>query len=53
MDKAKGLKLGLKLGALVLAGIATILNDKVAKGEMVETVAKEVDKHFVNQVKES
>ena len=53
MDKAKGIKLGLKLGALVLAGVATILNDKVAKGEMTETVAKEVEKHFADQVKES
>ena len=53
MNKAKLLKTGLKLGALALAGVVTILNNKVANDEMEETVAKKVAEALANQVKES
>lgn len=53
MDKAKMLKTGLKLGALMLAGVVTVLNDKVAKSEMDETVAKKVAEALANQAEES
>ena len=53
MDKAKAIKTGLKLGALVLAGVVTILNNKVSDNEMKETVAKEVAKALNKQVEES
>lgn len=53
MDKAKMLKTGLKLGALALAGVVTVLNNKVASEEMEETVAKKVAEALANQVKES
>lgn len=53
MDKAKVIKTGLKVGALALAGVVTILNNKMAGDEMKETVAKEVEKALANQVKES
>lgn len=53
MDKAKMIKTGLKLGALALAGVVTILNDKVAKSDMDETVAKKVAEALTNQAKES
>lgn len=53
MDKSKMLKTGLKIGALVLTGIATVLSDKVAKDDMNETIAKEVAKTIENQAKES
>ena len=49
MDKAKIIKTGLKLGALALAGVVTILNSKLSSDEMKETVAKEVKKALSNQ----
>lgn len=53
MDKAKLLKTGLKVGAIVLAGVVTVLNNKVADEEMKATVAKKVEEALANQVKES
>lgn len=53
MDKAKVIKTGLKLGALALAGVVTLLNSKVSSDEMKETVAKEVKDALSKQVKES
>lgn len=53
MNKAHLLKTGLKLGALALAGVVTILNNKVASDEMEETVAKKVAEALANQAKES
>lgn len=53
MDKSKMLKTGLKIGSLVLAGIATVLSDKVTKADTDETIAKEVAKALENQAKES
>lgn len=53
MDKAKVLKAGLKVGALVLAGVVTALNNKLSNAEMEETVAKKVAEALENQVKES
>lgn len=53
MNKANLLKTGLKLGALALAGVVTILNNKVANDEMEETVAKKVAEALANQAKES
>jgi hypothetical protein len=53
MDKAKAIKTGLKLGALALAGVVTILNNKMSSDEMKETVAKEVTKALENQAKGS
>lgn len=53
MDKARAIKTGLKLGALALAGVVTLLNNKMSSDEMKETVAKEVNKALSNQVKES
>lgn len=53
MDKAKAIKTGLKLGALALAGVVTVLNSKVSSDEMKETVAKEVKEAMAKQVKES
>ena len=53
MDKAKVIKTGLKIGALVLAGVVTVINDKVTKSEMNETVAKKVAEALANQAEES
>lgn len=53
MDKAKAIKTGLKLGALALAAAVTLLNDKVSKTEMEETVVKKVTEAISNQTKES
>ena len=53
MNKDKLVKTGLKLGALALAGVVTILNNKTSSDEMKETVAKEVAKAMSNQAKES
>jgi hypothetical protein len=53
MNKANLIKTGLKLGALALAGVVTILNNKVANDEMEETVAKKVAEALANQAKES
>lgn len=53
MDKAKVLKTVLKVGALGLAAVVTVINDKVAKNEMNETVAKKVAEALENQAKES
>lgn len=53
MDKAKIVKTGLKLGALALAGIVTLLNGKLSSDEMKETVAKEVEKALESKAKES
>ena len=53
MDKAKIIKTGLKLGALALAGLVTVLNSKLSSDEMKETVAKEVEEALKNKAKES
>lgn len=53
MDKAKVLKACLKVGALVLAGVVTALNNKLSNAEMEETVAKKVAEALANQVEES
>ena len=53
MDKAKAIKTGLKIGALALAGVVTILNNKMSNDEMKETVAKQVAEALKNQAKES
>lgn len=53
MDKTKLLKNGLKVGALVLAGVVTMLNNKVADDEMKATVEKKVAEALANQAKES
>lgn len=53
MDKAKAIKMGLKLGALVLTGIATVMSDKVNKTDMDETIAAKVAETLANQAKES
>lgn len=53
MDKAKAIKTGLKIGALALAAVVTVINDKVAKNDMDETVAKKVAEALENQAKES
>lgn len=53
MNKAKIIKTGLKIGALVLAGVVTLINDKVNKSEMDETVAKKVAEALANQTEES
>lgn len=53
MDKTKVIKTGLKLGALALAGVVTLLNNKMSSDEMKETVAKEVKTALSKQAKES
>ena len=53
MDKAKVIKTGLKIGALVLAGVVTIINDRVSKSEMDETVAKKVTEALAHRAEES
>ena len=53
MDKVKVIKTCLKIGALVMAGAATLINDKLAKEDMTETVTKKVAEAFSNQAKES
>ena len=53
IDKAKVVKTGLKLGALALAGVVTLLNGKLSSDEMKETVAKEVEKALESKAKES
>lgn len=53
MNKANLLKTGLKLGALALAGVVTILNNKVADDEMKAAVAEKVAEALANQAKES
>lgn len=53
MDKAKVLKAGLKVGALALAGVVTVINNKLSSNEMKETVAKEVKEALAKQAKES
>jgi hypothetical protein len=53
MEKAKMAKLALKGGAILLAGIVTVLNNKLSNDEMEEAVAKKVAEHLANQVKES
>ena len=53
MDKAKVLKTGLKIGALALAGVVTVINNKINKDEMESTIAKKVEEALTNQVKES
>ena len=53
MDKAKVLKTGLKIGALALAGVVTLVNNKLSNDEMKETVAKKVEEALANQAKES
>lgn len=53
MYKTKAIKTGLKLGALVLAGVATLINSKLSSDEMKEAVAKEVKEVTTKQVKGS
>lgn len=53
MDKVKVIKTCLKVGALVMAGAATLINDKLAKEDMTETVTKKVSEALANQAKES
>lgn len=53
MDKTKLLKMGLKVGALVFAGVATVMNNKMADDEMKATVEKKVAEALANQAKES
>lgn len=53
MDKAKVLKTCLKVGALGLAAVVTIINDRVSKQDMDETVAKKVAEALANQAEES
>ena len=52
MDKAKVIKTCLKIGALGLAAVVTIVNDKLAKQDMDETVAKKVAEALANQAEE-
>ena len=51
--KTKLLKMGLKVGALVFAGVATVMNNKMADDEMKATVEKKVAEALANQAKES
>lgn len=53
MEKAKMAKLVLKGGAILLAGVVTVLNNKLNNDEMEEAVAKKVAEALANQVKES
>ena len=57
MNKAKLLKTGMTVVGLVLAGLSTVISDKVKNNEMQETIKKEVSKEVAeflsNQVKES
>lgn len=53
MNKAKMMDIAIKGGALMLAGLVTVLNNKSSENAMKETVAKEVAKALENQVKES
>lgn len=53
MNKAKVIKTCIKAGALLLAGVVTILNDKVTKTEMDEAVAAKVAEALANQAEES
>lgn len=53
MEKAKMAKFILKGGAILLAGVVTVLNNKLNNDEMEETVAKKVAEALANQVKES
>lgn len=43
----------LKIGALIMAGGATLINDKLANDNMKETVVKTVDEALKDQVKGS
>ncbi len=57
MNKAKWVKTGMTIAGLVLAGLSTVISDKVKNNEMQETIKKEVSKEVAdflsNQVKES
>lgn len=53
MEKAKMAKLVLKGGAILLAGVVTVLNNKLSNDEMEEAVAKKVAEALANQVEES
>lgn len=53
MNKAKLIDLAVKGGALILAGVVTVMNNKVAHKEMEETVAKKVAEELANRAKES
>lgn len=53
MDKGKIFKTCLSVGGMVLMGVATLINNKVADDKMKETVAEEVAKALSTQVKES
>lgn len=53
MDKTKAIKTGLKLGSLILAGVATLINNKLSSDEMKEVVAKEVKEVTTKQAKGS
>lgn len=57
MNKAKLVKTGMTIAGLVLAGLSTMISDKVKNSEMQETIEKEVSKKVADvlskQVKES
>lgn len=57
MNKAKWVKTGMTIAGLVLAGLSTVISDKVKNNEMQETIKKEVSKEVAeflnNQVKGS
>lgn len=57
MNKAKLVKTGMTIAGLVLAGLSTMISDKVKNNEMQETIEKEVSKKVADvlskQVKES
>lgn len=57
MNKAKWVKTGMTVAGLVLAGLSTLISDKVKNSEMQETIEKEVSKKVADvlskQVKES
>jgi hypothetical protein len=53
MNWAKLAKPALKVGALALAGVVTVLNNKMADNEMKAEVAKRVAEELANQAKES
>lgn len=57
MNKAKLVKTGLTMAGLILAGLSTMISDKVKSAEMEETVNKKVSEKVAeilsDQVKES
>ena len=53
MNKAKLVDFAIKGGALLLAGVVTVLNNKSSENAMKDAVAKEVAEALANQAKES